>query len=209
MRRSVREQLLLEYRTLRAKVYGTERRGSLVAVLILAPTVAWLAVTFDWLTFVLFPPLGAVTYNLFAHPEQPVNVPWQVPVTLTVGALSGAAAQNLARSVGAAHAGPFQVDPVTAGVTVLLTGSFLYLFDTEIAPALAVGLLLPFAGVSAETYVLNVFLGAAIVAAAFTAWRRTFHGDPADDHHTGLGDEGVDTVTVDADLDTGEFVFDR
>lgn len=201
MRRGVREQLRLEYRTLRGKLYGTERRESLVAVLILAPTVAgvaWLAVTFDWLSFVLFPPLGAVTYNLFAHPEKPVNFPWQVPVTLTVGAASGAAAQHLARSLGVAVAGPFQVGPVTAGVTVLLAGGFLYLFDTEIAPALAVGLLLPFAGVSPETYVLNVFLGASIVAVAFAVWRWLVHDDTATEHDLG---DGID--------DTGEFVFEE
>jgi hypothetical protein len=202
MRRGVREQLRLEYRTLRGKLYGTERRESLVAVLILAPTVAavaWLAVTVDWLAFVLFPPLGAVTYNLFAHPEQPVNFPWQVPVTLTVGAGSGAIAQRFARWLGVAVSGPFQVGPVTAGVTVLLAGGFLYLFDTEIAPALAVGLLLPFAGVAPETYVLNVFLGASIVAVAFAVWRRLVHDDAGTEY--GLGN-GVDDVG-----DTGEFVF--
>lgn len=201
MRRGVREQLRLEYRTLREKLSGTERRESLVAVLILAPTVAgvaWLAVTVDWLSFVLFPPLGAVTYNLFAHPEKPVNVPWQVPVTLTVGALSGAAAQRLARALGVAATGPFQVGPVTAGVTVLLAGSFLYLFDTEIAPALAVGLLLPFAGVTPETYVLNVFLGSSIVVVAFASWRRVCHDDA-----------GAEDGFGDAPADTGEFVFEN
>lgn len=200
MQRGVREQLRLEYRTLRGKLYGTERRESLVAVLILSPTVAavaWLAVTVDWLAFVLFPPLGAVTYNLFAHPAKPVNFPWQVPVTLTVGAGSGAVAQQLARSLGVAVAGPFQVGPVTAGVTVLLAGGFLYLFDTEIAPALAVGLLLPFAGVTPEAYVLNVFVGASIVAVAFAVWRRFLHGEGSGD---GLGSEPEAT---------GEFVFDH
>lgn len=201
MGRGVREQLRLEYRTLRGKLYGTERRESLVAVLILSPTVAavaWLAVTVDWLAFVLFPPLGAVTYNLFAHPEQPVNFPWQVPVTLTVGAASGATAQSLARSLGVAATGAFQVGPVTAGVTVLLAGGFLYLFDTEIAPALAVGLLLPFAGVTPETYVLNVFVGATIVVVAFAVWRRLLHDEPVTAHE--LGDEPADT---------GKFVFEE
>jgi hypothetical protein len=86
-------------------------------------------------------------------------------------------------------------------VTVLLAGGFLYLFDTEIAPALAVGLLLPFAGVTPETYVLNVFLGASIVAVAFVVWRRRVHDGAATEH--GLGGE-VDEVE-----DTGEFVFER
>ena len=202
MRRGVREQLRLEYRTLRGKLYGTERRESLVAVLLLAPmvaAVAWVAVTFDWLSFVLFPPLGAVTYNLFAHPKQPVNFPWQVPITLTVGAVSGAAAQHLARSLGVFEAGAFTVDPVTAGVTVLLAGGFLYLFDTEIAPALAVGLLLPFAGVSPWTYVLNVFVGASIVATAFALWRRFVHDDTGVESEYGL----------DAPADTGKFVFEE
>lgn len=198
----LRERLALEARVLRGKVVGTERRGSLVAVLLIAPVIAgvsWVALHYDWLSFVFFPPLAAATYNLFAHPEQPRNFPWQVPVALTVGALSGAAALNVSQFLGTARAASFQVDPVTAGVTVLLAGGFLYLFDTEIAPALAVGLLLPFAGVPPRVYVLNVFLGTTVVTVAFAAWRSVVYRD--DEHR--LGDD------TPGPTDTGEFVFER
>lgn len=196
----LRDRLALEYRVLREKLLGTERRESLVAVLLLAPLIAgisWVAIRYDGLSFVLFPPLAAATYNLFAHPERPRNFPWQVPLTLTVGALSGVAALNVAEWLGTARAASFQVDPVTAGLTVLLSGGFLYLFDTEIAPALAVGLLLPFAGVPPRVYVLNVFFGTAAVAVAFACWRAVVYGRP-------------DRRNDDPDLpDGGEFVFDR
>ena len=204
----IRERLALEARVLRRKVFRTERRESLIAVLLIAPVIAavsWVAVEYDWLSFVFFPPLAAATYNLFAHPKQPVNFPWQVPVTLTVGALSGAAAQNLARAVGTVPQGSFQVDPITAGLTVLLAGGFLYLFDTEIAPSLAVGLLLPFAGVAPEVYVLNVFLGSGSVAIAFALWRAVAH----DDDGYGPGEAGEHGLGGDEADGTGEFVFER
>jgi hypothetical protein len=205
----LRERLALEAGVPREKLRRTERRESIVAVLLIAPViagVAWASLHYDGLSFVLFPPLAAVAYNLLAHPERPRNFPWQVPVTLTVGALSGAAAQNLARALGTVPQGSFEVDPVTAGATVLLAGSFLYLFDTEIAPALAVGLLLPFAGVPAGVYIQNVFLGSAAVAVAFSVWRATVHGI----HAVGDGEERPASSAEAGDLpDGGEFVFDH
>ena len=200
--RRLRQRLALEARVFREKLFETERRESIIAVLLIAPVIAavsWVAVHYDWLSFVFFPPLAAATYNLFAHPERPRNFPWQVPVTLTVGALSGAAAQNVGRALGGVPGGSFQVDPITAGLTVLLAGGFLYLFDTEIAPAIAVGLLLPFAGVPAAVYVQNVFLGSAGVAVAFSLWRATFHGIRASDEQDGAGELP----------DGGDFVFER
>ena len=199
----LRGRLALEASVLREKLLDTERRESIVAVVLIAPVIAavsWIALHYDWLSFVLFPPLAAVAYNLFAHPERPRNFPWQVPVTLTVGAGSGAAAQNLARALGTVPQGSFEVDPVTAGVTVLLAGSFLYLFDTEVAPALAVGLLLPFAGVPAGVYIRNVFLGSAAVAMAFSVWRGAVHGIHA------AGDEPTEAGGL---PDGGDFVFER
>ena len=201
----LRQRLALESGVLWEKVRRTERRESIVAVLLIAPVIAgvsWVSLQYDWLSFVLFPPLAAATYNLFAHPERPRNFPWQVPVTLTVGAVSGAGAQNLARALGTVPHGSFEVDPVTAGVMVLLAGSFLYLFDTEVAPALAVGLLLPFAGVPAGVYIRNVFLGSVAVAVAFSVWRATVHGIRAGDDRSEAGDT--------SDLpDGGEFVFEH
>lgn len=202
----LRARLALEARVLREKLLETERRESLVAVCLLAPLIAgvsWVATHYDGLSFVLFPPLAAATYNLFAHPERPRNFPWQMPVTLTVGATSGVAAQNLAEALGTAREASFQVDPVTAGVTVLLAGGFLYLFDTEIAPALAVGLLLPFAGIPPRVYVLNVFVGSAAVAVAFSGWRAVVHGVRIGD------DRNVDHHGADDLPDGGEFVFER
>lgn len=122
-------------------------------------------------------------------------------MTLTVGAVSGAAAQNLARALGTVPHGSFEVDPVTAGVTVLLAGGFLYLFDTEIAPALAVGLLLPFAGVPAGVYVRSVFLGAAAAAVAFSVWWGAVHG---------IRTVGPGEASSAGDLpDGGDFVFEH
>lgn len=146
-----------------------------MAVLILAPLISlvtWVATTVDALPFLLFPPLAAAAYRLFAYPEKPGNFPWQFPLALTVGAASGAVSELVARTYFApVPQGSFQVDPVTAGLTVLLAGGFLYLFDTELSPSLAVGLLLPFAGVSAGVYVANVSLASSFVAVAFSVWR--------------------------------------
>jgi hypothetical protein len=60
--------------------------------------------------------------------------------------------------------GVFQVDPVGAVIFILFTGIGLWVMDIELPPALAVGLLLPFAGLPPKLYTVTVVIGSTIVA---------------------------------------------
>lgn len=125
-------------------------------------------------SYLLFPPLAAAAYRLFTRPDYLADgLPWDFPVGLTVGALSGWAALLVVGAVDpAVPTGPFQVDPAVVVLTVLFSGAVLYALDIEIPPAFAVGLLLPFAAAPPEAYVFNVAVASSAVAAIYVGWRR-------------------------------------
>ncbi|MFC7167003.1 hypothetical protein [Halospeciosus flavus] len=126
------------------------------------------------LSYLLFPPLAAAAYRLFTRPDHLADgLPWDFPVGLTVGALSGWAAQVAVGSVDpSVPTGPLHADPRVVVLTVLFAGGTLYVLDIEIPPAFAVGLLLPFASAPPEAYVLNVAVASSVVAGLYVAWRR-------------------------------------
>lgn len=135
------------------------------------------------LSFLLFPPLAAGTYTLFANPESRYATPSRFVGGLTAGALCGWFAMELAvtgpivRSGGATSAtGPLAVDAVAAGVAVLLTGTVTWALDIEEAGAFStalLGLLVPEGDV--VTFVVSVFVASTIVATVFAVWRTYFY----------------------------------
>jgi hypothetical protein len=72
--------------------------------------------------------------------------------------------------------GAFQVDPIGAVISIVLTGSGLWLMNIELPPALAVGLLLPFAGLPPKLYTISVAIGSTTVAVLIWLGREMIQG---------------------------------
>jgi membrane protein implicated in regulation of membrane protease activity len=72
--------------------------------------------------------------------------------------------------------GAFQVDPIGAVISIVLTGVGLWLMNIELPPAFAVGLLLPFAGLPPKLYTISVAIGSTTVAVLIWLCRETIRG---------------------------------
>lgn len=117
------------------------------------------------LSILYFPPLAAAGYKLFMNPVTQRRFPWHFPTALTYGALSGWVALLVTKRFFApVPHGAFHVDPVGAVISIVLTGIGLWFMNIELPPALAVGLLLPFAGLPPKLYTINVAIGSTTVA---------------------------------------------
>lgn len=133
------------------------------------------------LSILYLPPLAASSYKLFADPDVHPRTLWHFPTALTYGVLSGWAALFITKRFFATIAqGPFQVDPVGAIISIELTRVGLWLLDIELPPALAVGLLLPFAGMPPDRYTVNVAVGATVVAIGVWVWYILVDGQRTD-----------------------------
>ncbi|WP_375796809.1 HPP family protein [Halosegnis sp.] len=155
----------------------------LLLVPLLIVVVTTLANTVESLSFLLFPPLAAGTYTLFANPESKYASPTRFVSGLTVGALCGWAAMELGvlvsngtvgGSVG--PSGSLGVDAVTAGTAVFLTAAVTWALDVKEASAFStalLGLLVPDGQTLA--FVASVVVASTIVAAVFTVWRKQFY----------------------------------
>ncbi|WP_435098824.1 hypothetical protein [Halarchaeum sp. P4] len=147
-------------------------RVRLAAIFLVAPllgVVTAAANTLAALPFLLFPPLAAVSYSLFTRETR--SVAWDVPVALTVGACSGWLAAVLVGAFRTLPSHPYTVSPLVVVFTVVFAGVSLWALNIEVPPAFAVGLLLPFAGVSPGVYVANVVAASTFVIAVHAAYR--------------------------------------
>ncbi|PSP53480.1 universal stress protein UspA, partial [Halobacteriales archaeon QH_3_68_24] len=115
-----------ELRDLRRWVERTEsvvHLSVLVFVPLLVALVTALSNTLDSLSFLLFPPLAAGTYTLFANPEGRYASPAQFVAGLTIGALCGWGALTASDLVGLADgAGSLSVGAAEAALAVFATG---------------------------------------------------------------------------------------
>ncbi|WP_129112994.1 universal stress protein [Halegenticoccus tardaugens] len=138
--------------------------------------VTLLANALEELSFLLFPPLAAGAYTLFADPEGRYASPWKFVAGLTLGAACGWLAEIL---VGTAAAGLADgtaivagVSPLSAAVSVFLTGGLTWAFGVEEPAAFSTALLVLLTDTADPgAYVASVALSGAFVAAAFTVWR--------------------------------------
>lgn len=155
----------------------------LLFVPLLIVVVITLANTVESLSFLLFPPLAAGTYTLFANPKSKYASSTRFVIGLTVGALCGWVAMELSLVTVDGRFGGFLspsasmgVDAVAAGTAVFLTGAVTWALDVEEAPAFStalLGLLVPEG--EAFTFVISVFVASTIVSAVFTIWRTYFY----------------------------------
>ncbi|WP_299265846.1 HPP family protein [Halorientalis sp.] len=169
----------------------------LVFVPLLIAVVTWLSNLVSVLPFLLFPPLAAGTYTLFARPESEYASPTRFVGGLTVGALCGWFAYGVATGLWATP-GRTAVDPGAAAFSVFLTGLVTWLLTVEEASAYSSALLVHVIDVSgANSLTLDVLAGVSValtprlahvgsvlasstlVAGVFLVWREAFFEERA------------------------------
>jgi hypothetical protein len=188
---------------------------ALVAVPVLVGGVIYISETLEVVPFLLFPPLAAGTYTLFADPGGRYATPWRFVGGLTLGALCGVAALDLSPSAATV------VSPASAALAVLLTGAATWALDAEFPTAFSTALLVLTTGEARVAYLAGMGGSALLVAAVFAGWRRFFYQERArylysavqgDDHVlVPVGEDGWPTVAFGARLaaahDAGKVVL--
>lgn len=174
-RRLERRQL----RSLRRELETTRTLIHLSVLLVLPVLIAavtLLSNAIDALSFLLFPPLAAGSYTLFAHPEGRYASPRRFVGGLTVGALCGWAALLIEGAVGSPETGTLQTTALAAGLCVFLVAALTWALDIEVPAAYSTALLavlvpadsqLPFLG--------SVLASTLLLAGAFWLWRERFY----------------------------------
>jgi nucleotide-binding universal stress UspA family protein len=173
----VRRLRRLERRELAALGRWIQHTGNLlhltvlVAVPLLIAVVTVVSNVLTELSFLLFPPLAAGAYTLFSDPEGRYASPRKFVAGLVAGALCGWAA--LALPVAPAEPA---VSPLSAALSIFLTGAVTWLLDVEEPAAFSTALLvLVTDDASPEAYVASVAVFGTLVAAVFGVWRSRFY----------------------------------
>ncbi|WP_332899943.1 MULTISPECIES: HPP family protein [unclassified Haladaptatus] len=147
-----------------------------VLVPLLIATVTAISNSLEQLSFLLFPPLAAGTYTLFADPEGKYSKPGKFVAGLTIGALCGWGAFELVAISPFTPAPTGQsVSAISAGLGIFLTALSTWVFDIEEPSAFSTALLTLVAGSTQFDYVLSVAASSAIVALAFVFWKQQFY----------------------------------
>lgn len=184
----------------------------LVAVPLLIAAVTLLSDTVAGVSFLLFPPLAAATYTLFADPGGRYATPRQFVGGLGLGALCGVVALEVT--------GGGAVSPLGAALAVFLAGTATWVLDTEFPTAFSTALLVLTTGEARLSYLAGMVGSAMLVAGAFVAWRELFYEERArylydavrgDDHVLVPVADGWPTVALGARLaaahDAGKVVL--
>jgi nucleotide-binding universal stress UspA family protein len=192
----------VERRELRDLRRWVERTDTLVhlSVLVLVPLlialVTALSNALDQLSFLLFPPLAAGSYTLFADPEGKYASPTRFVVGLTLGALCGWGALTASTALGLADGvGPLSSGAFEAALTVFATGAVTWAVDVEEPSAYStalLGLLVPPG--QERAFTLSVFAASSIVAVVFYVWRERVYEQRAQILYESI--EGDDRVLV-------------
>ncbi|MFC7072590.1 HPP family protein [Halovenus rubra] len=129
------------------------------------------------LSFLLYPPLAAGAFTLFADPEGRYASVSRFVGGLTVGAVCGWLAVITASAL-IYEPAPNKINPVGATLAIFLTGLVTWLLDTEEPAAFSTALLTLFVQAQVdrpEIYVLSVAASSALVAGGFDLWRRVLY----------------------------------
>jgi hypothetical protein len=184
----------LERRELRDLRRWLEHTDNLIhaSVLVFVPAVVglvtYLSNAVEAAAFLLFPPLAAGTYTLFANPEGKYASPTKFVGGTTFGALAGWMAVELSARVWyGSPSGTFEVSPGAAALALFLTGAVTWALDLEEPTAFSTALLvllftgdrtLPLFGLTVSSgllYVVGVAASSTLVAAVFAVWREAFY----------------------------------
>ncbi|MXR51997.1 HPP family protein [Halovenus sp. WSH3] len=176
----IRRTVRYRWRDLRRWVESTQNFVHL-SILLLVPLligfVTALSNTVPGLSFLLYPPLAAGAFTLFADPEGRYASISRFVGGLTLGAVCGWVAV-VAASTLIYQPAANSVNPVAASLAVFLTGITTWLLDTEEPAAFSTALLTLFVQAQVERpeiYVLSVAASSAIVAGGFAVWREVVY----------------------------------
>jgi nucleotide-binding universal stress UspA family protein len=147
----------------------------LVAVPLLIGLVTLISNALTELSFLLFPPLASGAYTLFSDPEGRYASPKKFVVGLVVGACCGWAALGLSAWLPVLPT-VATVSPMSAALSIFLTGAATWLLDVEEPAAFSTALLvLVTDDASPEAYVTSVAVFGGLVAVVFSLWRSRFY----------------------------------
>jgi len=152
-----------------------------LSVLVLLPIiiggVTLLSNAIDALSFLLFPPLAAGAYTLFAQPEGRYASPTRFVSGLLVGALSGWMALWVSTTLlGVTATGTLVVTAPGAALSVFFTTATTWLLDVEEPAAYSTALLaLLVPPATMPAFVASVALSTLVVAGVFVVWRDRFY----------------------------------
>jgi len=174
-----------ERREFRGWLEHTSNVTSLSVILfvpLLIALVTLLSNTLQQVSFLLFPPLASGTYTLFSDPEGEYAAPKRFVGGLTVGALCGWAALEVAAR-GVYHVSPasMEVHAGAAALSIAFTGVAVWALSLELPTAFSTALLVLITGVpgsgsgSPLAYVVGVFLSSSLVVLVFLVWREEFY----------------------------------
>lgn len=181
LRSSWRRMRRLERREIRGFRAWLEHTGNLIhlSALLFVPllmaAVTFLSSELRELSFLLFPPLAAGAYTLFYDPEGRFASPRRFVGGLTLGAVAGLVALNVAAALQGVPAGALRVTPGSAALAVLLTGGATWALDLEEPAAFSTALLVLVTRIDRLTYVLSVATSSLLVAGVFLLWRERFY----------------------------------
>ncbi|MFC6834946.1 HPP family protein [Halomarina ordinaria] len=199
--RRVERRELREFRAWLEATHNLVHLSALVLVPLLLALVTKASNTFEGFSFLLFPPLAAGAYTLFANPRGKYSSPVRFVVGLTVGALCGWAAFVVGTYVYVVD--PMDVHAGSAALAVFLTGAVTWAFDVEEPAAFSSALLVLVADVSGGSglafdgrflYVASIFASSSLIAVAFVLWRRHLYS--ARSRYLYLSTRGDDHVLV-------------
>lgn len=143
-----------------------------ISVLVLVPLivgiVTWLSNVSNAISFLLFPPIAAGTYTLFAAPDR--SSPRRFVMGITAGGVCGWISLEaiLFFDVAVVEA---PIPPEGAALSVLLAGIVTWIIKVEEPSAYSTALLVLVTGVDEITYVFGIATSSLLVAIVFILWR--------------------------------------
>jgi len=151
----------------------------LLFVPLLVGLVTLLANAVGAVSFLLFPPLASGTYTLFSEPEGRYSDPRTFVGGMTVGALCGWTAIEVAAYAHGVPPASLGINAGAAALGVLLTGGATWALDLELPTAFSTALLVLITGTAQLAYVAGVALSSSLIAIVFVVWRREVYEERA------------------------------
>lgn len=154
--------------------------SALIFVPLLVGGVTWLANASPVVSFLVYPPLAAGAYTLFANPEGRYASPRRFVGGISAGAICGWLVLEFTGEYWTAvPLGTLQVNAGAAALGVFLTGVVTWVLSLEEPSAFSAALLVLVTGSEQLAYVGGIIVSSLIVAGVFVVWRRHFYQERA------------------------------